>query len=299
MSEINYFRKSFKYFKQKRNPEGLCKVLNFDMQNVTEDVILLEDFMKRSMLDEEEACGTCKNLGLVTHHQWQIFSHKNLEGFFYIRNPFTTGGQPHWIKKCLEQYIRKPSVTNLDIHHKGLDNIWLSSEHKYIDKLTWATLGYHYNWDAKTYDRSHKSTFPKCLADLIKHVAFNLHFSSYNPDAAILNFYNTKSCLGIHNDHSEEALDEPIISISFGQTAIFLIGTESCTEEPVPMLLRSGDIILLSGPCRLSYHAVPAIIEEPLNVLQEDKREEFYEYIKKHRINISARQVYSNAVKPC
>jgi hypothetical protein len=40
-----------------------------------------------------------------------------------------------------------------------------------------------------------------------------------------------------------------------GNSAIFLIGGITRDVEPVPILLRSGDIVIMSGPaCRRAYH---------------------------------------------
>ena len=47
---------------------------------------------------------------------------------------------------------------------------------------------------------------------------------------------------------------------SFGQTAIFLLGGRTKAVDPVAMYIRSGDIVVMSGPARLSYHAVPKIL---------------------------------------
>ena len=47
---------------------------------------------------------------------------------------------------------------------------------------------------------------------------------------------------------------------SFGQTAIFLLGGRTKAIDPVAMYIKSGDIVVMSGPARLSYHAVPKIL---------------------------------------
>jgi hypothetical protein len=42
---------------------------------------------------------------------------------------------------------------------------------------------------------------------------------------------------------------------SLGNSAVFLIGGLTRSVEPVPILLRSGDVIVMSGPgCRRAYH---------------------------------------------
>ena len=50
-------------------------------------------------------------------------------------------------------------------------------------------------------------------------------------------------------------LHDLIIFFSLGNSAIFLIGGLTRSIEPVPILLRSGDIVVMSGPgCRRAYH---------------------------------------------
>lgn len=49
---------------------------------------------------------------------------------------------------------------------------------------------------------------------------------------------------------------------SFGQEAIFLLGGETLDVRPVAIRVRSGDVMVMSGPSRLSYHAVPRILRD-------------------------------------
>lgn len=42
---------------------------------------------------------------------------------------------------------------------------------------------------------------------------------------------------------------------SLGNAAVFLIGGSTRDVEPVPILLRSGDVVIMAGPaCRRAYH---------------------------------------------
>lgn len=47
---------------------------------------------------------------------------------------------------------------------------------------------------------------------------------------------------------------------SFGQSAIFLIGGKSKDVKPIPILLRSGDVVIMSTEARLAYHGVPRVL---------------------------------------
>ena len=121
---------------------------------------------------------------------------------------------------------------------------------------------------------------------------------NYHATACIVNYYHGKSVMGIHRDEVELALHQPVISISIGCAGIFLFGgttvdanesvqkdnenddtddisAEQRTPSPpptsqptIPILLRSGDVILFGGPNRLNYHSMPRII--PQSFLRKD-----------------------------
>lgn len=68
------------------------------------------------------------------------------------------------------------------------------------------------------------------------------------------------STLSGHTDHSEKDLSQPLLSISFGLSAIFLIGGLTKQVRPKALLLNSGDVVIMSGQSRLAYHGVPKIL---------------------------------------
>jgi alkylated DNA repair protein alkB family protein 1 len=51
-----------------------------------------------------------------------------------------------------------------------------------------------------------------------------------------------------------------LIFFSFGQSAVFLLGGLRIDEKPTAMLIRSGDIVVMSGVSRLCYHGIPRIL---------------------------------------
>jgi len=50
-----------------------------------------------------------------------------------------------------------------------------------------------------------------------------------------------------------------VCSHSLGQSAVFLIGGKTKETVPVPILLNSGDIVVMSQESRLAYHGIPRI----------------------------------------
>lgn len=100
-----------------------------------------------------------------------------------------------------------------------------------------------------------------------------------------------------HVDRSEVTASLPLVSISLGHSAVFLIGDDEreSTNPPTPIILRSGDVIVMSGPTRRSYHGVPRILERTLpphlqSQEDDDDWEPFARYLSTARINVNVRQ---------
>ena len=115
------------------------------------------------------------------------------------------------------------------------------------------------------------------------------------------------STLAGHTDHSEINIEAPLFSISFGQTAVFLIGGLSRDDPAQALFLRSGDIVVMSKNSRLSYHGIPKILPadiepweydesicDPDFKINEDDWCKAKSYIREARINLNIRQVLKN-----
>ena len=59
-------------------------------------------------------------------------------------------------------------------------------------------------------------------------------------------------------------LKAPLVSISFGRPAVFLIGGPTKQTKPESILLRSGDVLIMTEKARNSYHGVPRILDQQL-----------------------------------
>lgn len=59
-----------------------------------------------------------------------------------------------------------------------------------------------------------------------------------------MNYYHLDSTLSGHVDQSEFNLEAPLISISLGQNAVFLLGGKTLDNEVTPLMLRCGDIMV-------------------------------------------------------
>ncbi len=137
-------------------------------------------------------------------------------------------------------------------------------------RIQMVCLGRH--WNAKTYryesTRSDYDGLPvqELPADL-KHFAQRAAIGAgmqIEPDICILNFYTGAGKLGLHQDKDErpETIEAgvPVVSISIGDTAEFLIGGTRRKDPVKKILLESGDALVFGGPSRLRYHGVSGII---------------------------------------
>ncbi len=98
-------------------------------------------------------------------------------------------------------------------------------------------------------------------------------------------------------------MDEPIVSVSLGCSAIFLIGGRTKETSPVAILLKSGDAVVMSGESRFCYHGVPVIIPSDADgdvwgdcassgtAHDEDADAAVKRYLSIARINLNVRRV--------
>ena len=80
--------------------------------------------------------------------------------------------------------------------------------------------------------------------------------AAYEPDIALVNYYDEKARMGLHQDRDERSRD-PVVSLSLGDTCVFRFGNTEHRNRPwTDLELRSGDLFVFGGPSRLAYHGV-------------------------------------------
>ncbi|XP_017613355.1 alpha-ketoglutarate-dependent dioxygenase alkB isoform X4 [Gossypium arboreum] len=172
-----------------------------------------------------------------------------------------------------------------------------------LRKLRWSTLGLQFDWSNRNYAVSlPHNKIPNALCQLAKRMAEPAMpiGEEFRPEAAIVNYFGSGDTLGGHLDDMEADWSKPIVSMSFGCKAIFLLGGKSRQDEPLAMFLRSGDVVLMAGEARECFHGVPRIFTDeenaeitPLELRFSDEDDRcFLDYIRTSRININIRQVF-------
>lgn len=99
-------------------------------------------------------------------------------------------------------------------------------------------------------------SIPSRLLDLWRKVADDPH----PPQACLVNFYDGKARMGLHQDRDEEDLSAPVVSISLGDSCIFRYGGTRRGDPTKRLTLHSGDIVVLGGTARLAFHGVDRVL---------------------------------------
>ncbi len=128
--------------------------------------------------------------------------------------------------------------------------------------LGWHWLPYRYTRVAEDVDGAPVKPFPAWLADLAREAvaAVGLGADGYEPDVALVNFYDAGARMGMHQD-KEEVCGAPVVSFSIGDDCVFRFGDTAGRGHPyADVTLRSGDLFVFAGPSRFAYHGVTRIL---------------------------------------
>jgi len=83
----------------------------------------------------------------------------------------------------------------------------------------------------------------------------------YEPDTALVNFYDGRAKMGMHQDKDERS-PAPVVSLSIGDTCRFRFGNTTGRGRPwTDVELASGDLFVFGGPARFAYHGVTKVFE--------------------------------------
>ncbi len=110
------------------------------------------------------------------------------------------------------------------------------------------------------YQGSHPKgmTWP-AIPDEILAIWQNLTGADRRPDCCLINYYGEGTKMGLHQDKDEADFSWPVLSISLGDDALFRIGNTTRGGKTESIWLNSGDVVIMGGPARLTYHGVDRI----------------------------------------
>ena len=228
----------------------------------------------------------------------RIFAFERHPGLFLLRDAISLQLAARLADDCFQDFLQPPTHTNFNRSHKlYVKDLWaahsknLSLEDKalyqddyriscwsthgegpkasyFLEKLRWASIGPRYDWTSREYmiDEPY-TTLPEYMETLARQAVSlamaatksTLDSFTFNPNAALINYYRDGDTLCGHRDDAEKDLSKPLVSLSLGCPAIFLMGGLTRDDAITPIFLRNRDIVLLCGQARKSYHGVPRI----------------------------------------
>jgi alkylated DNA repair protein (DNA oxidative demethylase) len=129
--------------------------------------------------------------------------------------------------------------------------------------LGWHWYPYAYSRTCDDHDGAPVKPLPDDLVELAVSAAGTAGYAreAVRFDASIINVYDARSKLGLHQDSAEAAdtiaAGRPVVTVSLGDTSIFRFGNTVTRTRPwTDVELRSGDLFVFGGPSRLAYHGV-------------------------------------------
>lgn len=128
--------------------------------------------------------------------------------------------------------------------------------------LGWHWQPYRYTRTADDVNGRRVAELPGWLGDLGRRALADAYgdpaaAAAYAPDTALVNFYDDRATMGMHQDKDERS-NAPVVSLSVGDTCVFRFGTTEGRGRPwTDVELVSGDLFVFGGPSRFAYHGVP------------------------------------------
>lgn len=124
----------------------------------------------------------------------------------------------------------------------------------------WADLkGYRYV-DKHPVTGAPWPAIPERLLDLCSRALGACGLPPMRVDNLLINHYRDGGSLGLHIDRTEDDVEAPIVSLSIGQDAVFLIGGFERAAPTRQIILASGDLLVQSGESRRVFHGIKKLL---------------------------------------
>ncbi len=97
---------------------------------------------------------------------------------------------------------------------------------------------------------------PAEFEKLARDAANSCGMRNFAPDSCLINRYAGGAGMGLHQDRNEQDLSAPIVSVSIGATAKFMLGGLRRADPAKTIELHDGDVMVWGGAARLVFHGI-------------------------------------------
>ena len=198
------------------------------------------------------------------------------QGFFLLKSRLSKAVQQEILAAARAVVVQaplfRPTMANGQSFNYSMTNCgelgWVADRHGY------------------RYQQIHPETFngfpamPQEIENLAVAVARETGNNNFLPQSCLLNFYSKGEKLGLHQDNTEKNLSAPIISVSLGDSGIFVLGGKHRNDKTRQYIVQSGDVIVMGGESRNFFHAFKGTVPNTSNLLKNGGR-----------LNLTIRQV--------
>lgn len=126
----------------------------------------------------------------------------------------------------------------------------------------WITDRRGYRYEARDPDTGDAwPAMPADFEELAHAAAASVGFAGFYPDACLINRYLPGARMSLHQDRDERDFGQPIVSVSLGLPAVFLLGGLERAARAQRITLSHGDVLVWGGAARLLFHGVLPIKE--------------------------------------
>jgi alkylated DNA repair protein (DNA oxidative demethylase) len=97
---------------------------------------------------------------------------------------------------------------------------------------------------------------PNSFFELAQQAAHAADFDNFSPDSCLINSYKVGAKMSLHQDRNEKDFSQPIVSVSLGLPATFLIGGLLRNDKTIKVPLVHGDVVVWGASARLFFHGI-------------------------------------------
>ncbi|MEM9171380.1 MAG: alpha-ketoglutarate-dependent dioxygenase AlkB [Pseudomonadota bacterium] len=100
---------------------------------------------------------------------------------------------------------------------------------------------------------------PDTWATLAKRAAGAVGYADFNANACLINRYLPGDRMSSHQDRNEGDFSQPVVTLSMGLAAEFLLYGRSRGGKPLSTRVFDGDVIVMGGTSRMAFHGVRGV----------------------------------------
>jgi len=120
----------------------------------------------------------------------------------------------------------------------------------------WISDAYGYRYTRHQSGAQPWPAMPPIFLSLAQSAATAAGFKNFLPDSCLINTYLPGAKMSLHQDKNEKDFSQPIVSVSLGLPATFLLGGTQREHKTRRIELAHGDVVVWGGPARLYFHGV-------------------------------------------